>query len=159
MQKIRRACLLVALGLAPALAAQPLQSPEEFLGYPPGARFTPHHRVVDYFEYVARTSPRVQLVQYGETYEGRPLLLAVISSPENLARIEALREDNLRRAGRMPGTPDPDGPVFVWLSYNVHGNEAVSTEAALLTLYALAHPDSSVRAPGSSRPSCCWIRA
>ena len=142
MQRIRRVCLLVALGLAPALMAQPLQSPGEFLGYPPGARFTPHHRVVDYFEYVARTSPRVQLVQYGETYEGRPLLLAIISSPENLARIETLREDNLRRAGRLSGTPDPDGPVFVWLSYNVHGNEAVSTEAALLTLYALAHPDS-----------------
>ena len=135
-------CGLIGLWLAPALVAQSLQSPEAFLGYRLGTRFTPHHRVVDYFEYVARTSPRVQLVQYGETYEGRPLLLAIISSPENLARIEALREDNLRRAGRLAGTPDPEGPVFVWLSYNVHGNEAVSTEAALLTLYTLAHPDS-----------------
>lgn len=142
MHRLRRLGWIFALGWAPALAAQPLQSPEAFLGYPLGSRFTPHHRVVEYFNYVARTSPRVQLVQYGETYEGRPLLLAIISSPANLARIEALREDNLRRAGRLPGASDPDGPVFVWLSYNVHGNEASSTEAALLTLYTLAHPDS-----------------
>ncbi|SHK32377.1 M14 family metallopeptidase [Rhodothermus profundi] len=141
MGRFRLACW-TGLLLAAPLTAQPLLSPEAFLGYPLGTRFTPHHRVVAYFEYVARTSPRVQLVQYGETYEGRPLLLAIISSPENLARIEALRTDNLRRAGRLPGTPSPDGPVFVWLSYNVHGNEAVSTEAALLTLYTLAHPDS-----------------
>lgn len=125
------------------LAAQvPLLSPEAFLGYPLGSRFTPYAQVVAYVEYVARTSPRVQLLRYGESYEGRPLLLAILSSPENLARLETLRTDNLRRAGRLPGTPHPEGPVFIWLSYNVHGNEAASTEAALQTLYALAHPDS-----------------
>jgi hypothetical protein len=136
-------CLFGLLLPVLKLAAQgSLLSPSEFLGYPLGSRFTSHHRVVAYVEYVARTSPRVQLLRYGETYEGRPLLLAIISSPENLARLETLRTDNLRRAGRLPGPPNPDGPVILWLSYNVHGNEAVSTEAALETLYALAHPDS-----------------
>ena len=54
------------------LAAQP-QPPNEFLGYALGDRFTPHHRVVDYFEHVAEQVPNVKLEYYGESYEHRPL--------------------------------------------------------------------------------------
>ncbi len=144
-------CLALAL-LCPALPARAqegLRSPAAFLGYEPGSRFTPHHRVVAYFEHVAAQAPAVRLERYGETYEGRPLLLAIVSSPENMARLEAIRTDNLRRAGLLGAAaeagsaPAADGPALVWLSYNVHGNESVSTEAAMATLYDLADPGNA----------------
>ena len=56
------------------LAAQKLQSPKEFLGYELGDRFTRHHRVMEYFKYVADELPNIDLISYGETYEHRPLV-------------------------------------------------------------------------------------
>ena len=120
-------------------------SPEAYLGYSLGQHFTPHDRIVGYFREVARTAPgQMLLEQYGKTYEGRPLLLAYIASPENLRRLEAIRMNNLRLAGIVhDGTaPDENGPVIVWLSYNVHGNEPSSSEAAMKTLYALVNPSA-----------------
>jgi len=132
------ACLLLAFGALRSVAQQ-VPSPSQFLGYELGTKFTPHHKVVQYFETVARLSNRVRYSQYGQTYEGRPLTLAYVSSEENMARIDEIRTDNLKRAQLMEGTPAPGKQVaIVWLSYNVHGNEASTTEASLLTLYALA---------------------
>lgn len=116
-----------------------IQSPDEFLGYELGSRFTRHHRVVEYFKYVDELSPTVKVTQYGETNELRPLIYAVIASPENFANLEQIRQDNLKRAGVQDGAPS--GKVaIVWLSYNVHGNEASSLEASMKTLYELVNP-------------------
>ncbi|MEQ8711788.1 MAG: M14 family metallopeptidase [Cyclobacteriaceae bacterium] len=113
-----------------------LQSPEQFHGYALGDQFTRHHQVVDYYNHVAEQVPHIQLMEYGRTYEDRPLLLAVLSSPENMQNIETIREDNLKRAGLMDGDPTTNIPI-IWLSYNVHGNESVSTEASMATIYEL----------------------
>ncbi len=129
--------LFALLCLAPALATAQVRTPEDFLGYALGEAFTPHHRVVDYFEHVAAENPQVVLERYGHTYEGRPLLYVVVSSPKNMAQLEAIRTGNLQRAGLMEGAPSGTAPAIVWLSYNVHGNESVSTEAAMATIHAL----------------------
>ncbi|MFH6982363.1 M14 family metallopeptidase [Marinoscillum luteum] len=118
-----------------------LKSPASFLGYEPGEQFSRHHQVVDYFQHVAEVSPQVVLQQYGESYEKRPLYLAFVSTKENLDKLETIRTDNLKRAGLVSGSPELSISV-VWLSYNVHGNESVSTEAALTTLYELVRSDS-----------------
>lgn len=123
-------CLLLAW--PPAAKAQ-LQSPQEFLGYALGDRFTPHHRVVAYLEHVAKEADHVTLTRYGATNEGRPLVYAVASAPDNMRRLEDIQSNNLR-LGEMD---EANAPAIVWLSYNVHGNEAASTEAAMATLYAL----------------------
>lgn len=119
-------------------------SPAQFLGYPLGTRFTHHHRILDYLQHLADASPRVTLWQYGESYEGRPLTLLAVSSPENVARLDEIRREHLRLA-------DPTGlsseeidrlaaqtPVVVWLAYGVHGNESSSSEVAMAAAYTLA---------------------
>lgn len=111
-------------------------SPADFLGYETGERFTHHHEVVSYFKAVAESSSQVELMEYGKTKEGRPLILAFISSEQNIQNLERIREDNLRRARLMEGTPSTKAGV-VWMSYNVHGNEASATEAAIKTLHQL----------------------
>lgn len=115
-----------------------VKSPEAFMPHPYGQQFTPHHLLVDYVQHVAEQSPRVKLIEYGRTNEYRPLLLAYISTPENLAKLDAIRENNLRRAGLLPGQPDPSlDRAIVWLSFGVHGNEAAGSESSVSVLYEL----------------------
>ena len=130
--------LLVVCGSLTLTSAQNIQSPSEFLGYDIGTQFSRHHQVVDYFKSVANTLPnQVKLEEYGKTNERRPLYLAYVSSEENIKNLETIRENNLKNTGLLEGTPTNTDIAIVWLSYNVHGNEASSTEAAMLTLYKL----------------------
>ena len=117
-------------------ATAQLQSPETFLGYEIGAQFSRHADVVNYFEHVAENSNMVTYDVYGKTNERRPLTYAIVSTPENLANIETIRKNNLINAGLESGSANP-AVAIVWLSYNVHGNEASSTEAAMATVYEL----------------------
>lgn len=133
--------LLLLVLLANWSAAQ-LQSPEQFLGYKIGTRYTPHFRIVEYFRHVAAQKPdMVKLQPYGQTNEGRPLLVAYVSTPGHINNLESIRSNNLRLAETGNTSGNTGGaPVIVWLSYNVHGNETSSSEAAMMTLYALVDP-------------------
>lgn len=79
--------------------SQEIKSPQEFLGYKLGDQFTPHYKIVAYFEYIAQVSKNVKLQQYGTTNEGRPLLAMFIASDENIGRLDEIRINNLRLAG------------------------------------------------------------
>lgn len=114
-----------------------LQSPEEYLGYELGQRWTPHHAVLDYVTHVAEESDWATIQQYGETYEHRELVYLVVTSPENHANLEEIRLNNLRMTGLEDGEVTSNQKAIVWLSYNVHGNETSSSEAAMKTLYEL----------------------
>ena len=138
---IRRSALLLALLLLSlaATAQTTLPSPDEFLGYPIGERFTPHHRIVDYFEELDRRSDEVSLRQIGESYEHRPLMLATLATASNHARLERIRANALSIAS---GTGDIDAlvrdmPAIVWLAFGVHGNESSSAEAGMQVAHAL----------------------
>ncbi len=135
-------CLVKVQGQTPSAT---LQSPEHFLGYPLGAHFTPHYKIVRYFESVASALPgQVHIQYYGQTNEGRPLMVAFIGSEANIARLEDIRKNNLRLAGMLTDQAGSEaGPVLVWLSYNVHGNEPSSSEASMRTLYALVDPSNT----------------
>ncbi|MEM7109011.1 MAG: M14 family metallopeptidase [Bacteroidota bacterium] len=131
---------LLCLSISFALCAQ-TKSPAEFLGYELGERFTRYHKVVEYYKYLAETSPKVELHQYGETYEHRPLIAALISSSQNITNWDIVRQNNLKRARLVDGSANSDDIAIVWLSYNIHGNEASSTEAAMQTIYELITAD------------------
>lgn len=132
-----------------AVQAQ-VKSPDAFLGYPLGTQFTPHYRIMAYFRYLADADNNIQLISYGKTYENRELLVAVVSSKENMKHLEQIRKNNL-------GLSEADGkvniskqPAILWLSYNVHGNEASSSETAMKMLYNLAD--------GVNRQAKDWLK-
>ncbi|MCH2232781.1 MAG: M14 family metallopeptidase [Crocinitomicaceae bacterium] len=107
-----------------------LDSPSDFLGYPLGTYFSRHHQVVDYFEHLEESSNgQMILKEYGKTNENRTLLLSFISSAENIQNIEEIRK------AHEDGSAEK--VAIVWLSYNVHGNEASCTEAAMKAAYTL----------------------
>lgn len=133
-----RLIIFFLLFISFSAAGQQLMTPTAFLGYSPGERFTPHHAVVDYFQHAAATHPeRMQLKDYGITYGGRKLVYAAVSNPENMRRIEEIRMNNLRLAGRVSGQGNTDMPAIVWMSFNVHGNEASSSEVAMAFLHMM----------------------
>ena len=141
---LKRNLALLWMLLCAQVAVAQLQSPAQFLGYPLGGQFTAHSRILDYVQYLASQAPnRMKVSPYGETYEGRPLVLVYIASAENLPRLEQIRENNLRQAGLLSGQVQGDQPAIVWLSYNIHGNEAVSSEAVMQVLYDLLDPNNA----------------
>lgn len=130
--------LIFSLSLVLNIFSQNISSPESVLGYELGTKFSRHHQVTSYFETVAKELPEQMLLEtYGHTYEGRPLYLATISSAKNIKQLETIRQQHLQNAGLKEGTSKTPEIAIVWLSYNVHGNEASSSEAAINTLYKL----------------------
>lgn len=125
--------LFVILGVITFSFGQ-IQSPSEFLGYELGDSFTRHHKVVEYYQQLEAADPdRVVLEKYGETNEGRPLYLVFLGSKDIISNREAIRVNHLKS---LVGESTNDHSI-VWLSYNVHGNESVSTEASMKTAFEL----------------------
>ncbi len=141
--------LIIGVLTMPFLVFAQLPSPASFLGYTVGTKFTRHHQIVSYFKTIAQAKPdMVKIMPYGKTNEGRELLVAAIGSPENIAQLESIRKHNI---GLTDGTTtDIKQPAIVWLSYNVHGNEPASSEAAMLTLFALVDP--------ANTKSAAWLK-
>lgn len=107
-------------------------SPSDFLGYPISSRFTPHHKVIDYAKHVAGKFPQnIQIESYGTTSEMRPLMILKISSSTTIANLADKQAEHLASMSKDV----PNAPMVVWLSYNVHGNEASGCEAFMEFLY------------------------
>ena len=78
--KMRVKSIFAVLLLMSMSAMAQVKSPDEFLGYSLGSKFTPHYKIVNYFNQTAAAMPQqMKLEKYGETNEGRELLLAQAS--------------------------------------------------------------------------------
>ena len=104
-----------------------IPAPDAVIGHVVGTRHTRSHLVEEYYRTVATASSRVVVEQHGATYEGRRLVHAVVTSPENHTRLEEIRQNN----HKLSDTPDEvtdemiaDMPGVIHLGYGVHGNEA-----------------------------------
>lgn len=154
VSRIAAVLLLLAILIAPAFAepAITVQSAsynpavptlKSVLGYDMGEQFTLHSDLVHYFQTLAAASDRIKLEPYGKTYEGRTLYTVILSSPRNLARLDAIKAAAAKLADPRKTTPEEaqkiatETPVIVWLMYNVHGNEAASSEAAMQFAYEM----------------------
>ena len=138
--------LPLALPAVPAMAqsmvegrfASAIPTLEQVVGHRSGQRISSPEQAVAYMRALAEAAPdRVRLVEYARSWEGRPLVYAVITSPANMARIDAVEADLARLgAGAAPATLANVLPV-TWLGYGVHGDEISSTDAALALAYHL----------------------
>jgi len=114
-------------------------APRTVLGHEPGERPARIERITAYLKTLAAHSPRVTARVIGHSYEGREILLLVVSSPTNLARIDDIQQQRLKRVESGTGPKDPKTtPLIIWLNYGVHGAEASGLEAIVPTAYWLA---------------------
>jgi hypothetical protein len=110
-----------------------------------GAEVTTPEQVVAYSRALARAVPaRVRIIDTGRSLEGRPLVLLVVSSAENIARLDAVRADLARLADPRVRSADEAGqligrlPAVVFLAASVHGDETSGGDAVLALAYVLA---------------------
>ena len=109
-----------------------IPTPAAYLGFELGEWHARPDQITGYFREIARISDRVQVETYGYSHERHPLILATISSTQNMQRIDELRRAHL---DGVYGRNDAKRPVVAWMGYGVHGNEPSASNAALLVLY------------------------
>lgn len=118
---------------------QTVLKPAEVFGHDIGDQPVRHDLMVAYLTELAEKSPRISVEIAGYSHEKRPILFFVVTSPENHARLDAIRENHLKRTDPATArSASDDMPVVTWLNYGVHGAEASGMDAAIPTLYHLA---------------------
>ena len=122
-----------------------ITTPEKFFGFQMGAdrKLARWDKLVDYYNQLAKESPRIKVENMGPTDEGNPFLAVYISSPENLARLETLREWNLKLADPR-GVPEAEirrivseGKAVVLQSMSMHATEVGGSQMAPELIYDL----------------------
>lgn len=114
-------------------------------GWEWGEDLSDPEQVAAYARLLAEKAPsRVRLVEYARSLEGRPLHLLVVTSPENMARLDELRA-NMARLADPRAVTDAEAdrliaalPAVVWIACSVHGDEASGGDAGLALAYVLA---------------------
>ena len=109
-------------------------SPESVLGWEPGDWKIDHATLMRYLQELDEASDLVSSKVIGYTYEQRALMQVIITSKENQANLESLRQAHLK--GAVSG--DLDAPLVVWMGYSVHGNESSGGNAVPIVAWYLA---------------------
>ncbi len=140
---MKRVLLLLLLAV-PALAQ--IQSPSQFLKLDIGADRTlaDYKQIKSYFQALDKASPRVELEVLGKTTLGEEMIMAVISSEENIRNKEKIKE-SAKRLADPRGLADAeaerivrDGKVIVLVTCNIHSTEIASSQMAMEWAHALA---------------------
>ncbi|WP_165748625.1 M14 family metallopeptidase [Cellulophaga sp. Z1A5H] len=114
-------------------------TPQSIIGHEVGEWHITHDKLVYYMQALAASSDRVNIENRGETFEGRPLLLLTITSPDNHKKIDQIQKEHLEistQDGSAKSTNDL--PVVVYQGFSIHGNEPSGSNAALVYAYYLA---------------------
>jgi hypothetical protein len=139
---------LLPILLAGALFGQ--KSPEQTFGFKMGAdyKLVKWPQIVDYFHQLASSSNKVKVVEAGKTSEGNPMIVAIISSPENLAKLDHYKEIAQKLANPRGIRPEQaesmiaDGKLIVAVSCSIHASEIAATQLSMELAYDLVTKDT-----------------
>lgn len=118
-----------------------IPKPAAIIYHEPGEWHVTHDRLVNYMQAIAAAAPnRVKLETMGFTYETRPQVLLIITSPQNHQRLEAIREQHVQLSDpqRSVSLDIAHMPIVVYIGHSIHGNESSGANAALVSAYYLA---------------------
>lgn len=116
-----------------------IPKPQEILGWVPGTWHVSHDKLASYMRTLAESSDRISIEDRGQTYEGRPLLLLTITSPENQQNLEEIRQKHVALTENGAAALDLESmPIVTYQGMSIHGNEPSGANAGLLVAYYLA---------------------
>jgi hypothetical protein len=146
MKPIRAFLFLCCACLA---VAQP-KSPEQTFGFKMGAdhKLVKWPQIVDYFHALAASSNKVKIIEAGKTSEGNPMIVAVISSPENLAKLDHYKEISRRLANPRGLSAEEaerlisEEKLLVAVSCSIHASEIAATQLSMELAYDLVTKDT-----------------
>src|SRR5580658_7623131 len=139
---------LVALFLAAAAIASAQQraiTPPKFGQYTVGDDYflANYTQLLDYWSKVSKESDRIRIVQIGQTEEGRPMMMAIITSPANFKNLPRYKEISQKLA-RAEGLTESqahalasEGKAVVWIDGGLHATECINAQALFTETYDL----------------------
>jgi len=136
--------VLLTAGLRTALA-QTLPSPKEHFGFNIGDDYqlATYTQTEAYVKKLAAGSDRTKLVDIGLTEEGRHQFMLIVSSPENLKKLDRYKEISTKMA-RAEGLSEEqaralanEGKAVVWIDGGLHATEVVGTHQLIETIWQL----------------------
>lgn len=121
-------------------------SPESQLGFPVGAdrKLADWNEIIRYFNTLDNSSERLQVVELGKSTEGRPLVFAVITAPQNFARLDDILDIQRRLADPRQMQADSltsylrRGRTVVMINCSIHSTEIAAAQMAMELAYKLA---------------------
>lgn len=121
-----------------------IPTPESIIGHAVGEWHITHDKLVSYMMALSKASNRITIENRGNTFEGRPLILLTITTPENQKNIENIRLNHLKLMDADSETLNIEAmPLVVYQGFSIHGNEASGCNASLLLAYYLAAAQGS----------------
>jgi hypothetical protein len=136
MQLLRPWYLAAMLAISSQLSAQQPTSPKEFLGFDFGDDYqlANYQKISAYWRTLAAESDRMVVQEIGTTAEGRTMLMAIISAPENIRMLDRYREISQRLA-LAEGLTDQEaralareGKAVVWIDGGLHATEVLGAQ-------------------------------
>jgi hypothetical protein len=115
-----------------------IPKPEAVTGYRVGEIIYPPHMHAAYIEALAEVSDRMIVTVIGRSHFGRPIHRVTVSSPQNLARLDDIKQTQRSLLDENAPAPPADHPVIMQFTFGVHGSEPSSYDAAPAMLYYLA---------------------
>jgi hypothetical protein len=147
--RIRASLVLVVLALVlstPALHTQArVTSPKDEFGFNIGDDYflATYTQLTAYWNKLARESDRMKLVEIGKTAEGRPQLMAIITSPANMKKLDRYQEI-ARRLALAEGLTDEqahalarEGKAVVWIDGGLHATEVLGAHQLIEMVYQM----------------------
>jgi len=119
-----------------------IPTPQSVIGHDVGEWHITHDKLVQYMQALANASDRMTIEDRGKTFEGRPLLLLTITSPQNHQNIKAIQSTHID-ATETNNANTVNRPIVVYQGFSIHGNEPSGSNASLLAAYYLAAAEGS----------------
>src|ERR687886_224098 len=148
-RSVRLVLVPLVVVAATAGAQGRLTSPKEYFGFNIGDdyRLATYTQFAEYWRRLDRDSDKMRVVEIGRTAEGRPQLMAIVTSPANFARLDRLREIS-RRLALAEDLTDAEaralareGKAVVWIDGGLHATEVLGAHQLIQTVYDLVSRD------------------
>ena len=118
------------------IADENIPTPHEILGFNVGEWHVSHDKLLSYMFELEKASDRVKLEKTGKTYEGRDLVVLIITSEKNHNNIDNIIK---QRSKIYENEKDlKNKKIVLYQGFSIHGNESSGSNASLLYAYYLA---------------------
>jgi hypothetical protein len=145
MMKGSKATIFVLAVLLGVQIVQAQTSPEQFLGFKVGEdrKLADYSQITAYFQKLAQETPKMKLFIIGETTLKKPMIMAAISTPENLAKLDRYKEITHKlRDPRITSADEAkklvkEGKAIVSITCSIHATEIAASQMSMELAYDL----------------------
>lgn len=138
--------LLFVIFLSANIFAQNVPTPRSFLGFEPAddKKVADWSQITEYFSKLDKASPRVTVQEFGKSTLGKPMIVAYISSSQNILQLNKYKQISQKLADPRTVKPNEsqtlvaNGKTIVAISCSIHSTEIVASQMSMTLAHQLA---------------------